>query len=71
LVGWLPANFSAGSALFVFCGWVRAAAKHSVLTSSSLQKEKQVFKERVRPFAATILKKSHGCGMQSFLRTAL
>jgi len=32
-VGWLLANFNAGSALLVFCSRVRAAAKHSVLTS--------------------------------------
>jgi len=30
-VGWLPANFIAGSALLVACSRVRAAASHSVL----------------------------------------
>jgi len=31
-VGWLPANFIAGSALLVACSRVRVAASHSVLT---------------------------------------
>jgi hypothetical protein len=44
LAGWLPANFNAGSALFVACSRVRAAASHSVLTSSYLQKENKFLK---------------------------
>jgi len=36
-----------------------------------ITERKQVFKERVRPLAATIIKKSHGRDMQSFLRAML
>ena len=56
-VGWLLANFITGSALLVFCSRVRAAAKHSVLTTNLLQKEKPVFKERVRPPSRLLLSK--------------
>ena len=43
-VGWLPANFIAGSALLVFCSRVRAAAKHSVLTSTFYRKKNKFLK---------------------------
>ena len=43
-VGWLPAHFIAGSALLVFCSRVRAAAKHSVLTSTFYRKKNKFLK---------------------------
>ena len=44
LVGWLPANFIAGSALLVFCSRARAAAKHSVLTPTFYRKKNKFLK---------------------------
>ena len=44
LVGWLLANFIAGSALLVFCSRVRTAAKHSVLTSTFYRKKNKFLK---------------------------
>jgi hypothetical protein len=62
-VGWLLANFNAGSALLVFCGWVWAAAKHSVLTTSLLKKENKFLKRKfVRPPAYNKLKTSTKAG---------
>jgi hypothetical protein len=63
LAGWLPANFNAGSALFVACSRVRAAASHSVLTSSYLQKENKFLKSGfVRSPAYNKLKTSMKAG---------
>ena len=71
-VGWLLANFSTGSALLVFCSRVRAAAKHSVLTPSSLQKENNFLKSGfVRSPAYKKLKTHLNGGRQSFSRIAL
>jgi hypothetical protein len=56
----------------VFCSRVRAAAKHSVLTLSSLQKEKQVFKSGfVRCLAQYKIKTASDGETQSFSRTML
>jgi len=57
LVGRLPANSSACSALLAAGGWVGAAASRSVLTLTRYFKQKNLFLIRVRPLAATIIKK--------------
>ena len=63
LVGWLLANFIAGSALLVFCSRVRTAAKHSVLTSTFYRKKNKFLKSGfVRSPAYNKLKTSTKAG---------
>jgi len=72
LVVGLLASFIAGSALLVFCSRVRAAAKHSVLTSQVFTSKTICFYRCVRPLSRLQqAKNSHEGGRQSFSRTAL